>query len=232
MGDLHTILKGLAIFLVILTVLFVMMLVCLSSKVNNFYKKSLFYKTPDWFDSDLNNLLMAKLKRDKPTLNVCMQAVGGWTRKLFDSECPYLMSWDTVEKSIGETVSHMTYQPDYIIGVKSGGAFIGKKVQLECTKKSGKTPTLRYVRVGGDYSNRQITEPLSNPRELKGKVVLVVDDQCTGGGTLRKMKAYCHSLGARDVKTLVIKNVFNSTEVDFNHKTYSFGLCWPWGCDA
>ena len=58
------------------------------------------------------------------------------------------------------------------------------------------------------YGNKTVGEELEwivRPRaSLKGRTVLVVDDILDGGVTLAGILRYCHSMGAKEVKTAVL----------------------------
>ncbi len=94
------------------------------------------------------------------------------------------------------------YKPDAVVGIAKGGVFVGSAVA------SVLGTDFFPVRV---ESRRRDAAP--NPEasdqfpDLKGKRVLIVDDVCQTGTTLKKARQLAKKAGAKDVKsaTLVVR---------------------------
>jgi hypoxanthine phosphoribosyltransferase len=225
---------------------------CYSYRELNLFRKEMIKNgenVPSWFDLGLYDTFRDKLHKDGHLDTFARLGYAGVKLLgLFTSHFQAnLLTWDKLETII-ET-AHIPFRPDIVIGVKSGGAFIARKVQLECMKRYSKRVDLDYVRVtfkknipsgniyyeecfrnGGGYV--VLTEPLSDEtvRKIEGKKVLLVDDQTASGATMKLVKSYIRSLGAADVKGFVIYDILNT--VDFSHAKFVSGICWPWGCQG
>ena len=66
--------------------------------------------------------------------------------------------------------------------------------------------------------------------KIKGKNVLIVDDTCFTGTTLRTIKEYLLSIGANSVYTYCLYDTRDNKIVDYySSKLDKIPLYWPWG---
>ena len=69
-----------------------------------------------------------------------------------------------------------------------------------------------------------------NLEKIKGKNVLIVDDTCFTGTTLRTIKEYLLSIGANSVYTYCLYDTRDNKIVDYySSKLDKIPLYWPWG---
>lgn len=178
------------------------------------------YTVPQWFDKRLLPLLEKKLDRSKmkkrertldwilrQNLKALSKHITGMVTKKFE--------WGDIERIIEQTCEVVTvsnYQPDAIIGIKSGGAFIANYV-AQCLQ----VPTVDYMRVTHYSANSQsiVKATLENMNkqavvreepayEVKGKKILLVDDQAATGSSLLVAKNYLEEKEAEDVRTFIL----------------------------
>lgn len=195
-------------------------------------------KAPAWLDSSLEKLLQDKTakRNDYKT---------GIINSLYYYFHPRgrrgHVAWKQLEKIIDQYPLPEGYRPDAVIGIKSGGAFIANylsrrlKVQevgyIGVTNYNGKSLFERFETVlFKDYKNDKkcrITEFPKN--DLRGKTVLLVDDQTATGASVKLAKEYLMSAGAKEVKVFCL--YVHYADIDFFYAR-GFRLIWPWGIDA
>ena len=149
----------------------------------------------------------------------------------------------------GNTSTIESYRPDTIVGIKSGGAFIANYVAQQFQPRprveyirvkhySGRNAgiaqlTLRALRSTHDVrqSDAEVTEPLPTGFSLEGQRVLLVDDQCMSGASLRVAKMHLEERGAKEVRSFCMFARLGAP-VDIVANPGSVMVVSPWGLDA
>lgn len=197
---------------------------------------------PDWFDTNLIPLLEAKIDRSRikkedrkldwvvrQIMKVLPSSITGVVTKKF--------TWEDIENMIEKSCATIGYEPDLIIGIKSGGAFIANYV-AKCLNAS----EVDYMHIAhySDNSRSVVKSTLTSalkkavikeePKaKMIGKKVLLVDDQAGTGSTLKTGKEYLKQKAALEVKTFCLYT--KGPQVDYCRKK-GLMLYTPWGKDA
>lgn len=177
-------------------------------------------EVPEWFDPELITLLEKKIDRSK--INKQDRTLD-WVLRQMLKACPSewtgiitkKFTWRDIESVIKEGCEHVTsknYNPDLIIGVKSGGAFIANYV-AKCLK----IEEIDYMHIS-HYSAKSRSVVKSSitsydkpaiikeepKKSVEEKQVLLVDDQTATGATLKAGVEYLKEKGVKDVKTFCL----------------------------
>ena len=200
---------------------------------------------PEWFDASLLPLLEKKVDRSKikkedrsldwvirQMLKLCPAEWTGIDTKKY--------GWEDVEALIDEnclSIKGAGYQPDIVIGIKSGGAFIANYVAqclnvpevdyMHISHYSGNSRSVVKSTVTSMDKQAVIKEEPKKP--IAGKNVLLVDDQTATGSTLVVGVEYMLSKGAKDAKTFCLYS--RGPKVDFCTRK-GLMVYTPWGKDA
>lgn len=198
---------------------------------------------PDWFDPALVGLL--EKKRDRSGMR-SLERVLDWTmrqplkvvvpREIINT---HKHTWEDIEHMIREGCEMMRlgYQPDVVVGVKSGGAFIANYVaqqlgieEVGYMKASHYSNKSRSVALTLTQMGQEavIKEPCTI--DVSGRNVLLVDDQVATGASLRAAVAHIKEKGAADVKTYCLF-AKDPALVDY-FTSRGLGVYFPWGKDA
>lgn len=199
-------------------------------------------KVPEWFDSELVSLLEAKIDRSKiKTEERRLDWVMRQIMKALPSSITGVVtkkhSWEDIEHMIEKNCATIDYEPDLIMGIKSGGAFIANYV-AKCLDVS----EVDYMHIAhySDNSRSIVKSALTSALKkavikeepkarIIGKKVLLVDDQAGTGSTLETGKDYLIQKNAVDVKTFCLFT--KGPKVDYC-KRKGLVLYTPWGKDA
>lgn len=147
--------------------------------------------------------------------NRCLTRPIDWTQ--FEEHCAILR----------EKTNPDTY--DYVVGIESGGAFIGRLMRKDC----------KYIKISKyDDNPNFLGKPHIKTRDdlsmLRGSTVLVVDDQILTGSTIKTAKQYLIEVcGARKVDTCVLysRTTEEQAGVDYVGMPYVIVQS-PWGFSA
>jgi len=137
------------------------------------------------------------------------------------------------------------FYPDIIIGILNGGLYPSKKIAKSLKKKNiflgvnhysiklfGKEieyfPFIkRLLYILGYKEKVRLVKGIDI--KLKSKKILIVDDECGTGSTLKVAKNYLETKGAKPIKTAVLINYKENKEVDYWGKSSPKKLCMmPW----
>jgi len=140
------------------------------------------------------------------------------------------IDWTTFEEHcaiLREKANPDSY--DYVVGIESGGAFIGRLMRKDC----------KYIKISKyDDNPNFLGKPHIKTRDdlsmLRGKTVLVVDDQTLTGETIKTAKQYLMEVcGARKVDTgiLYCRTTKEQAGVDYVGMPYVIVQS-PWGFSA
>ncbi len=199
--------------------------------------------SPPWFDPALEGLLQKK--RDRSGMPKYDRTLDWVVRQLLKTVVPreifntHKHTWADVESLIrrGTEQIELGYNPEVVIGIKSGGALIANYI-AQCLAVN----TVGYMKVS-HYSDssqsiaRTITkmgqqaivkEPCTT--NIAGKRVLLVDDQTATGLSLETGKQHLLERGAADVRTYCLF-AKDPTLVDY-FTNHGLGVYFPWGKDA
>lgn len=198
---------------------------------------------PAWFDQTLVELL--EKKRDRLGMNP-FERLLDWTirqplkvvvpREVFNT---HKHTWADIEHLIreGSEAMQLGYQPDVVVGVKSGGAFIANYVahclgvsEVGYMKASHYSHKSRSVALTLTQMGQEavIKEPCTI--NVKGKNVLLVDDQVATGASLRAAVTHIKERGAAEVRTYCLFAKDPALVDYFSSK--GLGVYFPWGKDA
>jgi hypoxanthine phosphoribosyltransferase len=199
-------------------------------------------EVPEWFDSELVSLLEAKIDRSKIKIE---ERRLDWIMRQIMKALPSSItgvvtkkhSWEDIEQMIEKNCATIDYEPDLVIGIKSGGAFIANYV-AKCLDVS----EVDYMHVAhySDNSRSIVKSTLTSALKkavikeepkarIIGKKVLLVDDQTGTGSTLETGKDYLIQKNALEVKTFCLYT--KGPKVDYCKKK-GLMLYTPWGKDA
>lgn len=197
---------------------------------------------PEWFDHELLPLLEAKIdrsriKKEDRRLDWVMRQLMKALPSSITGVVTKKHSWEDIEHMIEKNCATVDYEPDIIIGVKSGGAFIANYV-ARCLDVS----EVDYMHIAHYSDNSRsvvkstLTSALKNavikeePKvSIIGKKVLLVDDQAGTGSTLDTGKDYLMQKNAMEVKTFCLFT--RGYKVDYCNRK-GLMLYTPWGKDA
>ncbi|MDP2907186.1 MAG: phosphoribosyltransferase family protein [Nanoarchaeota archaeon] len=199
-------------------------------------------EVPEWFDSELVSLLEAKIDRSKikieeRRLDWVMRQIMKALPSSITGVVTKKFTWGDIEHMIEKNCATIDYEPDLVIGIKSGGAFISNYV-AKCLEVS----EVDYMHVAhySDNSRSIVKSTLTSALKkavikeepkarIIGKKVLLVDDQTGTGSTLETGKDYLIQKNAMEVKTFCLYT--KGPKVDYC-KRKGLMLYTPWGKDA
>lgn len=201
---------------------------------------------PMWFDLSLYDIYQKK--RDRSTIRKSDRSLDAILRagiNCLPSRITHISkhnnSWLDIEQMIREIcvgIKEDNYNPDVIIGIKSGGAFIARYVAI-CLEAP---VVVGYMRVS-HYSGKTrsvvksftevkkeavVTEP--NKLPVKSLKVLLVDDQTATGSSLEVGKKHLIEQGAMDVRRFCLFS--NESEHADYYRQRGLAMYFPWGKDA
>ncbi|MBI2666780.1 phosphoribosyltransferase, partial [Candidatus Woesearchaeota archaeon] len=144
---------------------------------------------------------------------------------------------ETMMQTTGQEISQSHFDPDLIIGIKSGGALIAKYVAqclggIEFTymKVSHYSDASRSTLKSLKQVKKEARVTEESQVQVAGRTILLVDDQTATGASLIAGKQHLLQQGAREVKTFCL--FAKETElVDFYSKK-GLAVYFPWGKDA
>lgn len=186
-------------------------------------------EVPEWFNPELLPLLEEKLDRSKMkqeerrldwvVRQVLKAMPSGWTG--IDTT---KFAWKDIEQMVAANcwaVFESWFEPDLVIGIKSGGAFIADYVA-----KYSHISEVDYMKISHYSSNsRSVVKSTINSYNKKAVIkeepkvvvedrkIILVDDQVGTGSTFEVGKAYLHNKNAKDVRTFCLYS--RGPKVDF-----------------
>ncbi|MBS3169005.1 hypothetical protein J4210_00845 [Candidatus Woesearchaeota archaeon] len=203
------------------------------------------YETPPaWFDPALVKLL--EKKRDRSGIHPFKRLLDWAVRQPLKVIVPrevfntHKHTWSDIERLVQEGIEMIklgNYQPDVVVGIKSGGAFIANYV-ASClgvgivgymkashySDKSGSIATTVFQMGEAAVIKESCTV------EVLEKRVLLVDDQVATGASLQAAKQHLQDRGAGTVKTYCLFAKDPELVDYFNNP--GLGIYFPWGKDA
>jgi len=204
-------------------------------------------ETPEWFDTKLVSLLEEKIDRSKIKdedrvmdwgLRQIIKFFPSFLTKVYTKK----FSWKDIENIIEENCANIrnidsNYNPDLIIGIKSGGAFIANYVakcldvsEVDYMHISHYSANSRSVVKSAVTSSMKQAIIKEEPKSvILDKQVLLVDDQSGTGSTLKVGTEYLNEKGAKDVKTFCL--YCKGAKADF-YTRKGWMVYTPWGKDA
>ena len=213
-------------------------------------------KEPDWFDASLLPLLRNKQRKAAEAKSILRM---NYFFTLVSRAPLGSTSWASLERRVDSI--RVPYRPDVVLGIKSGGAFIARlvarrwdppprveyiKIQ-KYAKKSLFQRVLMWVRYqngrrADDQRRRESEEQadralvvgeLPDPNLIRGRSVLVVDDQVYSGSTLRRACKEMRLAGATAVTALTVSAVVGRSRDLVDHCSVEGAIfAWPWGMDS
>ncbi len=198
---------------------------------------------PEWFDKTLVPELLRKRDRRPGRLRVLDTCLFSLLDLVSSSSYwqyrkPY--SWKEIESLIREDcdgIRSSGFQPETIVGIKSGGAFIARFVARCLAVES-----VHYVRVShyapilGSAVLPVLLRCRSTPTlvghepipDLQGQAVLLVDDQIRTGRSMEAALEWVRQQGAREVRTYCV--FCQGARTDFGNRD-GIMMHVPWGTD-
>lgn len=198
----------------------------ISEKQNRFLDES---KLPQWLSEDDYLMGIYKRKVDKPVgFNNVVNVISCHLLKCN----PKQLLWTDFEKHVNVLLEKLgpNNRFDYVVGIESGGAFVSKVL----SERYG--IPVRYVKASkyddGGWRNIDVVEKSLGMNELRGKRVLLCDDQVLTGDTLRVVRDYLiGKYEPASIITCVLYARFKSKVVDENGVDFTVALT-PWGSAA
>ena len=205
---------------------------------------------PPWFDRRLQPLLREKWReRHNRTVNRFMTAVSLVRRCERGST-----RWDALARKIDRIA--VRDRPDLVVGIKTGGAFIANRVAARWADDPPEVEYMRVSKYGGRgplermaiwtrflllpeaaraaLDNRTaVVKEIPAAGVIRGKAVLLVDDQVGTGSTLRTARRALLKRGATRVQTFVLgcTSAHGRRFIDYGGR-HGYIHRWPWGCDS
>ena len=186
------------------------------------------YRKPAWLDSNsyLKQIYEKKIENRVSIIDVFNRI----TCYVFPSCNTKQIDWNMFEEHcavLREKVRPETY--DYVVGIESGGAFVGRALRPDC----------KYIKISKyDDNPNMLGKPVIKTRDdlsmLRGARVLVVDDQTLTGQTMATARKYMlETCGARHVDCAVLYSRMPAKEVGLDFTGLPFVISRsPWGYSA
>ena len=131
------------------------------------------------------------------------------------------MDWDTFTKETRKLGKKITYKSDCIIGIARGGV-----IPAVLLSKQLKVKDMYVLKVRVEGDERKIMAEIFT--DVNGKKVLLVEDMLESGKTLKVVKDYLESKGAK-VKTAALYSMPKTMfKPDFYLKEVSKVEHFPW----
>lgn len=170
---------------------------------------------PIWFDERLTPALLRKRNRPRGALSFVDVAAFRVLNSCFGSTTwryHQRYHWRELEQYIEQDcreISDSDYQPNAIIGILSGGAFIANYVgQCLGVREIGYVRVDRYAPVLGSAFLAVFCKYFFTPKlvveadlDLSNRKVLLVDDQVRTGKSLDVARRWAESRGAGEIRT-------------------------------
>ena len=186
------------------------------------------YQKPAWLENSsyLKQIYEKKIDKTISLIDVANRI----TCYVFPSCNTKQIDWNMFEEHcavLREKVRPETY--DYVIGIESGGAFVGRALRPDC----------KYIKISKyDDNPNMLGKPVIKTRDdlsmLRGTRVLVVDDQTLTGQTMATARKYMlETCGARHVDCAVLYSRMPAKEagLDFTGLPFLISRS-PWGYSA
>jgi hypoxanthine phosphoribosyltransferase len=152
-----------------------------------------------------------------------------------------VMTWNKINTLLEQHNIPLDLKFDCVVAIFSGGGFIGKRMAnimnikkvyyMDSKMWSGKGDVEQLIQVKKLAKNQAVNIPtklLCNPKKIRKKRILLVDDTTATGTTLKNCKQHLLKLGAKSVHTYVMIT-HNPKFTDFYSSTDKVPLFWPWG---
>ena len=225
--------------------------------INRHIKKNSVKRLPIWFDHRLYEIFNTKVQK-----NVNSIKLYNYTLKPFSTYVNLeVMNWKRIELECDKLVrkiNNSDFEPDLVIGVASGGAFITKYI----TDNLKTTPDIMYVRSKGwsgltlgqtiqkiklikdgdtfkninSKSNKEI-RMLVSPPEKDYTQILILDDTIASGKTMKLVEKWTRNKYKNSeikLAALILPNQF--CEVNYNVDFYTsegrVPIIWEWGVEV
>ena len=240
--------KNLTIFV---SILLTLKYLILNKRYNNIKYK--IEETPEWFDNTkLKERYESKISKSNESVffrNYVIRCHSLLYYKNSTYALPYMINWKDIE--VGIDKFELKENPDIIVGIKSGGAFITKYIANKYNLPYDYITIQKYDKKGildmgvktlnnelfcNDldciYKNDKLKIKESISLDITDKNILLVDDTVSYGSTLYKGLKHMYDKGAKDVKTLVFtsqNDKYNIIDYSIYNKNF---IGWPWGMDA
>lgn len=227
------------VILICLTIFLAIFIYCY-----NFYIYSSFMsRVPSWVKNDqaLVNVLKNKIQK-----NYSSKKISNYILK------PYLYSlklhivtWAEIEKHCDSVLTKLSPDDiDVVIGIQTGGYFIGKYVAMKLNKPlfavksqlwSGSTMMNNFEKGFNHYFSKNSLAPkiseIPETLDVSGKRILICDDSiCTGttiSNIINRLKAFYKP---KEVKSFSIW-VYGKFNPDYFHTYMRVPLLWEWGAE-
>ena len=240
---------------VILISIYVLMLVICAYATNSFcsslddtfyscYQYVFQQKLPSWFDSDLKDMFRDKISRDfsSKQLNMLNMLYGKVKPSAVIVSDPRWRTMESYLQLLAGQVKKRNVEISHVVGILSGGGFIanGMAKYLHVPKKNVSYVKLsRYGhskglldRVKVYFSSQQkvvLKKTMNFGKFTEKDTVLIIDDNCATGSTLKAAKNLVIKRGAKKV---LVSAIASKIPLDFCVFKNKILLMSPWGCDA
>jgi hypoxanthine phosphoribosyltransferase len=205
-------------------------------------------KRPSWIDPSLDKVMQKK--QNVSIFLKILHILFGIFVPFCDNGTQLFCSWRDLEYHLDDIVkllSEKGIKVDHVVGIKSGGAIITKYVaeklnvgysyikvsnkDYNCKKKETDFIKEGPKRWFGAKREYMVCEPIDE--DLKGKNVLILDEQVMSGVTMKAVIDYVNKeKGAKQVYPVVISN-YRKRKYDYDllyTSTIRYAV-WPWGYD-
>jgi len=203
---------------------------------------------PSWIDPSLDKVMQKK--QNASIFLKILHILFGIFVPFYDSNTELFCSWRKLESHLDDIVKLLHekgVKVDHIVGIKSGGAIITKylaeKLNVEysyikvsnkdyqCNKKEEDFIKEAPSRWMGKKREYMVCEPIDV--DLKGKNVLILDEQVSSGVTMQAVIDYLNN-------EKYVAQVYPTVITNYRKKKYNYNLLytsvirycvWPWGYD-
>jgi hypoxanthine phosphoribosyltransferase len=196
-------------------------------------------RAPEYIRDDeiLMNILSEKIKKNLYKGKWFNYICKPWSKHLKNE----IVTWDKIENNCKEILSQINIDEiDVIVGISTGGAFIGAYIAKQCNKPyeiinsklwSGNTLIENTLKTFGFALGKQINPIITGNPDLSNKTILLCDDTTYTGITMNKCKTYCiEKCGAKEVKTMCIW-IHGRFIPDYYTKVKRVPIYWEWGAE-
>lgn len=139
------------------------------------------------------------------------------------------LTWDVFGelcRALAVKVSHSGYRPDAVVGIAKAGVIPGAVI---ASILRSDFYSLKITRRGPGGDLRESPEILSAaPRQVRGQRVLIVDEICTSGETLRMATSAIRNVGPGEVRTATSIVKVGGFQPDYHALETEGTVIFPW----
>lgn len=197
-------------------------------------------RIPKWFENDKH---LIEVLRDKIQKNLRSKKLHNYVVKPMLLHLKLrVVTWNDIEIYCDEIIKKLNLDEiDIIIGIKTGGYFVGKYIAWKTNKKfafinsklwSGISMTKTLGQSYQFYKGENFSPNITDIPDVEGKRILVCDDTSYTGMTMTNVCEKLRKEGKpKDLKTLCIW-IFGEFHPDYYVRIMRVPLLWEWGSEV